>query len=131
MPSRAHFLTYSPLLPSGTAAFPEVILRLRGTAVTCMSISDVVFSDTGDFFAVSRYRIRARVNHPQTNGKLGKFHGELQRKLPRFIGASAGKGVDVVVNPAARDSHAPCYADCCGVAYMTGEKPVQTVCSTS
>ena len=30
----------------------------------------------------------ARINHPQTNGKLERFHGELQRRLPRFIGAS-------------------------------------------
>ena len=28
--------------------------------------------------------ILARVRHPQTNGKLERFHGELQRKLPRF-----------------------------------------------
>ena len=39
---------------------------------------------------------------------------------------------DVVMNLATYDSHAPCYADYAGVAYMTGEKPVQTVvCSTS
>lgn len=28
--------------------------------------------------------ILARVNHPQTNGKLERFHGELQRKLGHF-----------------------------------------------
>ena len=28
--------------------------------------------------------ILARVNHPQTNGKLERFHGEIQRKLDRF-----------------------------------------------
>ena len=28
--------------------------------------------------------ILARVNHPQTNGKLERFHGELQRKLHHF-----------------------------------------------
>ena len=28
--------------------------------------------------------ILARVNHPQTNGKLERFHGELQRKLCHF-----------------------------------------------
>ena len=43
-----------------------------------------------------------------------------------------GSAPDVVMNLAAHDSHAPCYADYYGVAYMTGEKPVQTVvCSTS
>ena len=26
----------------------------------------------------------ARVKHPQTNGKLGRIHGEIQRKLPEF-----------------------------------------------
>ena len=29
-------------------------------------------------------QILARINHPQTNGKLERFHGELQRKLHRF-----------------------------------------------
>ena len=28
--------------------------------------------------------ILARVNHTQTNGKLERFHGEIQRKLNRF-----------------------------------------------
>ncbi len=28
--------------------------------------------------------IMARVNHPQTNGKLQRFHGEIQRKQKRF-----------------------------------------------
>lgn len=28
--------------------------------------------------------ILARVNHPQTNGKLKRFHGEIQRKMYRF-----------------------------------------------
>ena len=37
--------------------------------------------------------ILARVRHPQTNGKLERFHGELQRKLPPFIEASADKTV--------------------------------------
>ena len=29
-------------------------------------------------------QILARINHPQTNGKLERFHGEQQRKLHRF-----------------------------------------------
>ena len=37
--------------------------------------------------------VLARINHPQTNGKLERFHGELQRRLPRFIGASHHKTV--------------------------------------
>ena len=38
---------------------------------------------------------------------------------------------DVVMNLVTYDSYAPCYADYYGVAYMTGEKPIQTkVCST-
>ena len=37
--------------------------------------------------------ILARVNHPQTNGKLERFHGEIQRKLHRFEASSYGKTV--------------------------------------
>ena len=37
--------------------------------------------------------VLARINHPQTNGKLERFHGELQRRLPRFVGASHHKTV--------------------------------------
>ena len=37
--------------------------------------------------------ILARVNHPQTNGKLERLHGELQRNLRHFDGASASKAV--------------------------------------
>ncbi len=33
----------------------------------------------------------ARVRHPQTNGKLERLHGEIQRKLRHFEDASAGK----------------------------------------
>ena len=29
-------------------------------------------------------QILARVKHPQTNGKLERIHGEIQRKLPEF-----------------------------------------------
>ena len=29
-------------------------------------------------------QILARVRHPQTNGKLERLHGEIQRKLPEF-----------------------------------------------
>ena len=46
-----------------------------------------------ELVALGIKHIRARVNHPQTNGKLERFHGELQRKLPWFIGASAGRAV--------------------------------------
>ncbi len=35
--------------------------------------------------------ILARVRHPQTNGKLERLHGEIQRKLRHFEDASAGK----------------------------------------
>ena len=38
-------------------------------------------------------QILARAMHPQTNGKLARFHGEMQRKLHFFIEASAGKTV--------------------------------------
>ena len=30
------------------------------------------------------HQILARVKHPQTNGKLERLHGEIQRKLPEF-----------------------------------------------
>ena len=33
--------------------------------------------------------IKARVNHPQTNGKLERVHGEMERKLHLFMEASA------------------------------------------
>ncbi len=33
-------------------------------------------------------QILARVKHPQTNGKLERFHGEIQRKLHRFEASS-------------------------------------------
>ena len=36
-------------------------------------------------------QILARVKHPQTNGKLARLHGELQRKLHHFGNASAAK----------------------------------------
>ena len=35
--------------------------------------------------------ILARVNHPQTNGKIERMHGELERKLHLFEEASAGR----------------------------------------
>ena len=35
--------------------------------------------------------IKARVNHPQTNGKLERVHGEMERKLPLFMEASAAR----------------------------------------
>ncbi len=35
--------------------------------------------------------ILARVRHPQTNGKLERLHGEMQRKLRRFEAASSAK----------------------------------------
>ena len=40
-----------------------------------------------EFEELARLGIRhilARVDHPQTNGNLGRFHGELQRRLGRF-----------------------------------------------
>ena len=45
----------------------------------------------------------ARVNHPQTNGKLERFHGELQRKLPIFVAAS--HGIATKVSPGESDVH--------------------------
>ena len=44
-----------------------------------------------ELVALGVRHILARVNHPQTNGKLERFHGELQRRLPNFIGASADR----------------------------------------
>ncbi len=35
----------------------------------------------------------ARIGHPHTNAKLERFHGELQRRLPRFVDASHHKAV--------------------------------------
>ena len=35
--------------------------------------------------------IKARVGHPQTNGKLERVHGEMERKLPLFMAASAAR----------------------------------------
>ena len=46
-----------------------------------------------ELVALGIRHILARVNHPQTNGKLERFHGDLQRKLPRFAGASVDKAV--------------------------------------
>ena len=37
------------------------------------------------------HHILARVRHPQTNGKLERFHGELQRKLHLFEEESVGR----------------------------------------
>ena len=45
----------------------------------------------------------ARVNHPQTNGKLERFHGELQRKLPIFVAAS--HGIATKVSSGGGDAH--------------------------
>ena len=38
-------------------------------------------------------QILARVKHPQTNGKLERLHGEIQRKLHRFEASSHGAAV--------------------------------------
>ena len=38
-------------------------------------------------------QILARTKHSQTNGKLGRFHGEIQRKLHRFEESSYGNTV--------------------------------------
>ncbi len=43
----------------------------------------------------------ARVRHPQTNGKLERLHGEMQRKLRRFEAASSAK----TKRGASEDSH--------------------------
>lgn len=45
--------------------------------------------------------VLARLNGPRT-GKLVRFYGDLQRKLPRFAGASAGKAVRQRGGPASR-----------------------------
>ena len=39
-------------------------------------------------------QILARVKHPQTNGKLERLHGEIQRKLHRFEASSYGSAVN-------------------------------------
>ena len=44
-----------------------------------------------ELVALGIRHILARVNHPQTNGKLERFHGELQRRLPNFVNASSSK----------------------------------------
>ena len=46
-----------------------------------------------ELIALGIRHVRARANSSQTGGKLGRFYGDLQRKLPRFIDASAGKAV--------------------------------------
>ena len=46
-----------------------------------------------ELVALGIKHILARVNHPQTNGKLERFHGELQRKLPGFIASSPARAV--------------------------------------
>ena len=38
-------------------------------------------------------QILARVRHPQTNGKLERFHGEIQRKLHHFEESSYSRTV--------------------------------------
>ncbi len=45
----------------------------------------------------------ARAGHPQTNGKLGRFYGELQRKLPIFVAASCG--IATKASPGGGDAH--------------------------
>ena len=44
-----------------------------------------------ELVALGVRHILARASHPRASGKLERFHGELQRRLPNFIGASAGK----------------------------------------
>lgn len=42
--------------------------------------------------------ILARIRHPQTNGKIERMHGELQRKLPRFRSVTEPTGAGCPVN---------------------------------
>ena len=46
-----------------------------------------------ELVALGIRHVLARVGRAQTNGKLGRFHGDLQRKLPWFVAASAGRAV--------------------------------------
>ena len=46
-----------------------------------------------ELVALGIKHILARVNHPQTNGKLERFYGEVQRKLPLFVASSVGNAV--------------------------------------
>ena len=46
--------------------------------------------------------ILARVRHPQTNGKLERLHGEMQRKLRRFEAAASSSRIR---RGASKDSH--------------------------
>ena len=46
-----------------------------------------------ELVALGVRHVLARAGRAQTNAKLGRFYGDLQRKLPRFAGASAGRAV--------------------------------------
>ena len=48
-----------------------------------------------ELVALDIKHILARVNHPQTNGKLERFHGELQRKLGIFTESDYTKTVRI------------------------------------
>ena len=48
-----------------------------------------------ELVAMGIRHILARVNHPQTNGKLERFHGDLQRKLPLFNASSVSQATRV------------------------------------
>ena len=48
--------------------------------------------------------ILARVGHPQTNGKLERIHGEIQRKLPLFFDVAGPPGSACPINPPAIES---------------------------
>ena len=48
--------------------------------------------------------ILARVAHPQTNGKLERVHGEIQRKLPLFYDVAGPPGSACPINPSVIES---------------------------
>ena len=75
---------------------PAPILSDHGSqfyanASECMGMGESEFEK--DLVRLDIKHILARVRHQQTNGRLGRFHGEWQRKLPPFIEASADKTV--------------------------------------
>ena len=49
-------------------------------------------------------RILARVPHPQTNGKIQRVHGKIQRKLPPFFDVAGPPGSACPINPPEMES---------------------------
>ena len=73
---------------------PASILTDRGSQFYANESEARERGESGFERELARLEIRhilARAGHPQTNGKLERFHGELQRRLPNFIGASADR----------------------------------------